>query len=356
MRRVFGLILLGLGVFAAAVAILLPNYVYPKVAKVPLDQNSTSVLEGPAGTVLAVTKKDGVPTPEIRKDTQLTAVAKVQANFSVPEMRPDTDVAVWLLAVKVTDDKDNTVVNASKRQVCFDRRTAEGYRGQQDAGRCSPSSTFTAEVDTTKEIKEGKDPEEKIDEGPQPGLQFKFPFGTEKKDYSVYQDTVNKAMTAKFISTDEVNGVDVYKFEQDVPDTQIAEQDVPGSLINEPANTVHVQQYFKGTSTMWVEPVTGVIVKQQQYQHQELRKPGELVGTTVFDGTLTFNNATIESLVKQAGENKGKLELLTSTGPISLGVGGGLMILIGALLVLRGRRAKQSPPDDQTAPQHALAR
>jgi len=60
LRRALGLILLALGVFAVAGAALLPTYVYPKLAKVPLDQDSTSVLEGTASKVLAVTDKGAV--------------------------------------------------------------------------------------------------------------------------------------------------------------------------------------------------------------------------------------------------------------------------------------------------------
>jgi hypothetical protein len=353
LRRVVGLILLGLGVFAVAMAVLLPTYVYPKLAKVPLDQNSTSVLEGDVSRVLAVTSNGA----ELRDNTHLKAVAKVQANFERPEMKAGTDVAVWLLAVQVTD-KDGTVVSATKRQVCFDRRTAVGSEVENESQpdtKCDYKSTFVTEADKEKTVKAGDVPPEKQVLGPQPGLQFKFPFGTEKKEYQVYQDSVRKAVPAKFVGEDKVSGIDVYKFEQDVPDTQIGRQTVPGSLIDQPDQSVEVLQYYKGTVSMWVEPVTGVILKQSQFQHQELRLPSATSGTIVFDGTLEYTPETIKNLVDQVNENKSKLELISSTGPISLGAGGGLMILIGTILLVLSRRSKQTP-GDQTVPQHALAR
>jgi hypothetical protein len=359
LRRVFGLILLGLGVFAVAIAVLLPVYVYPKVAKVPLDQSSVSVLEGVANRVLVVTDKGSGPSTEIRQDAQLTATAKVQANFDRAEMKPGTDVAVWLLAVQVVANSDKTVVSASKRQVCFDRRTAAGSEvanpGQTDA-KCQYDSTFVTVADEQVKVDPGKKPAEKDDLGPQPGLQFKFPFGTEKKEYDVYQDSVRKAVPARFVGEDEVNGVPVYKFEQQVGDTQIARRTVPGSLVGEPDDSLQMLLYYSGTATMWVEPVTGVIIKQSQYQRQDLRKTASGSGTIVFDGSLAYDAATVQSLVDQVNTNKSKLDLLTSTGPLVLGIGGGVMILAGAFLLVRGRRAKQAPPGDQKVPSHALAR
>ncbi|MET0233668.1 MAG: DUF3068 domain-containing protein [Kibdelosporangium sp.] len=354
MRRVFGLILLGLGVFAVAIAVLLPYYVYPKVAKVPLDQSSTSVLEGTAERVLAVTNN----TAAIRTNAQLTATAKVQANFDRAEMKSGTDVAVWLLAVQVVDNSDNTTVSASKRQVCFDRQTAEGSRVEekQTDGNCQYESTFVAELDEDVKVDPGKAPPEKLVFGPQPGLQFKFPFGTEKKEYQVYQDSVRRAVPAKFTGTDQVNGVDVYKFEQNVDDTQIDRRTVPGSLVGRPEQSLEMQLYYRGTVSMWVEPVTGVIVKQSQYQHQELRVPSNSTGTVVFDGTLTYSDATTKTLIDQVNTNKGKLDLITTTGPIWLGIIGGVMILAGAFLLVRDRKAKQAPPGDKPVASHALTR
>ncbi|MFD8494807.1 DUF3068 domain-containing protein [Amycolatopsis sp. NPDC059657] len=351
MRRVFSLILLGLGVFAIAIAVLLPTFVYPKLAKVPLDQNSTSVLEGSDIQVLAVTGKGA----ELRKGANLAATAKVQANFEPAEMKAGTDVAVWLLAVQVVDTKDNTIVSASKRQVCFDRRTAEGYVPKDgEEPKCQAKSSFVTKLDESKKVPEGAKPPEKNVERTQPGLQFKFPFGTEQKTYNVYDDNTGTAVPAEFKGTDTINGVEVYKFVQNIGDTQIATKTVPGSLIGSPEDSVKdVPLFYKGTITMWVEPVTGVQVKQSQQQHQELRPAiGSGSTTVVFDGTLTFNQKTINGLVDQVKANKGKLDFITFVGPLAFGIGGGVMILAGLFLLLRGRKAEPEP-DDRATPQHA---
>ncbi|MEV4150671.1 DUF3068 domain-containing protein [Amycolatopsis sp. NPDC049691] len=342
MRRAFGLILLALGVFAAAGAVLLPTYVYPKLAKVPLDQDSTSVLEGTASKVLAVTDDGSGPVSTIRENAKLTAVAHVQANFAAPEMHQDTDYAVWLLAVQVTDDADGTVLSASKRQVCFDRRTGEGYdpRGASDP-MCAANSSYVTEL-KDKADKDGQKPPETNIEKAQPGLNFKFPFGTEQKDYKVYDDNTGAAVTARYAGTETVNGIETYKFVQEIPDTKLDSKKVPGSLVGSQQSTVDADLYYRGVNTMWVEPVTGIEVKQQQQQHQELRTLTS--AAVVFDGTLAYNGKTISQMVDQVNANKGKLEFLSTTGPLWLGIGGGVLIIVAIVLLVRRRPAEPPAP------------
>ncbi|MEV6877228.1 DUF3068 domain-containing protein [Amycolatopsis sp. NPDC051128] len=343
MRRAFALILLALGVFAVAGAVLLPTYVYPKLTKVPLDQDSTSVLEGTASKVLAVTDKGTGPVAEIRENAKLTATGRVQANFAAPEMHEGTDYAVWLLAVQVVDDADNTVVNASKRQVCFDRHTAEGYdpHGATDP-KCDAKSSYVTELKDKADTNGQKPPETNIEKA-QPGLNFKFPFGTEQKDYKVYDDNTGTAVTARYTGTETVNGIETYKFVQNIQDTKVATKEVPGSLVGSDQPTVKADLYYRGVNTMWVEPVTGIEVKQQQQQHQELRS-GTTSPAVVFDGTLAFNGKTISQMVDQVNANKGRLEFLSSTGPLWLGIGGGVLIVVALVLLIRRRPAEPPAP------------
>ncbi|MFI9456733.1 DUF3068 domain-containing protein [Amycolatopsis sp. NPDC052450] len=338
MRRALSLIFLALGVFSIAGAVLLPTYVKPELAKVPLNQESTSVLEGTASKVLAVKNEGGKTVTEIRDNAKLKATARVAANFAPPEMREGTDVAVWLLAVSVVDTSDQTVVSASKRQVCFDRRTAEGYMppgGDQEA-KCSANSSFVTKLKDKPE-KEGEKPEEIQEYKPQPGLNFKFPFDTEQKDYQVYDDNTGRAVQARFKGVEDIKGVEVYKFVQEIPTTKISTKKVPGSLIGATGDSVEAGQFYAGTITSWIEPVTGIQVKQEQRSHQELRSAANPTPTVVFDGTLTFTDATVDAMVKQVGENKGKLDFIGSTGPIVLGVAGAAFLALGVFLLVKRR-------------------
>jgi hypothetical protein len=355
LRRVFSLILLGLGVFAVAVAVMLPTYVYSSLAKVPLDQNSTTVLEGVASKALVVTDTGAGPEAEIRENIDLTATAKVQSNFSRAEMKEGSDVAVWLLAVQLTDNKDDAIITASKRQVCFDRRTSEGYEppGGDAEPKCQPSSTFTTKLDDKPPAKAGDKPQEITVEGTQPGLNFKFPFGVEKRDYDMYDDSLGKAFPTKYSGTEDLNGVEMYKFVENVPDTQISTQAVPGSLVGSTESAIQAARFYRAIVTTWVEPVTGVMVKQQQEQHQELRVPGNATGTVVFDGILTFNAKSVAQNLDQANANKGKLAFMSTTAPIAFGVAGGVLILLGGFLLLRRGKTDEAPPAHRPVRTHA---
>jgi hypothetical protein len=172
----------------------------------------------------------------------------------------------------------------------------------------------------------------------QPGLSFKFPFGVDKQDYRFYDLQVRKAVKAKYVGEDTVQGLDVYKFVMDVPNTRIGEQEVPGSLVDEPEEqSVDADLYYKGKRTLWVEPSTGVIVLGQQEMTQELvppgKEPGE--GTVVFNGTLRLNDKTVSDFVHQAEDAKSQLQLLT-VWPVVMLIVGGLLAAVGLVLLFLG--------------------
>src|SRR6185295_9685874 len=102
--------------------------------------------------------------------------------------------------------------------------------------------------------------------------------------------------------------------------------------------TVQADLYYRGINTLWVEPVTGIEVKQQQQQHQELRSLTS--AAVVFDGTLAYNGTTIAQMVDQVNANKGKLEFLSTTGPLWLGIGGAVLIIVAIVLLVRRRPAE----------------
>jgi hypothetical protein len=102
-----------------------------------------------------------------------------------------------------------------------------------------------------------------------------------------------------------------------------------------------------------VEPVTGIQVKVQQQQHQELRVGTGGSSTVVFDGTLSYNGRTIAQMVDQVDANKGRLEFLSSTGPLWLGIGGGVLIIVA--IVVLARRRPPEPPTSRRRRQVAYA-
>jgi hypothetical protein len=325
LRRIVSFILLGLGVFAVALGLLLRFYAYPQLAKIPLDNESTSVAEGDGITALVIRTVNGAPVPEVRHNLSLTSTTYVTGDLTQPEVEEDGDVAVYVEAVKTSDDATGIVVDASVRSLCIDRHSneavapCEGQYIEQEQGQKVTSDRNTVQ---------------------QPGLSFKFPFGTEQRDYPFYDTSVRKSVTARFDGEEVIKGVNAYRFVMDVPATKIGDQEVPGALVgekNEP--TVNAELYYQVKRTVWVEPETGIIIVGQQQGKQELRTAGQDAGsgTVVFDGTLRFNDTTINDNVTKAKDNMSKLSLLTSW-PIAMWVIGAILFVVGAVMLLLGNR------------------
>jgi len=101
---------------------------------------------------------------------------------------------------------------------------------------------------------------------------------------------------------------------------------------------------YSDTRTVWIEPLTGAIVKGIEQQKRWLAD-----GTQALDTTLTFNQAAIDYQAKQASDGRAQIKQLTVILPlISLLVG--LLALVGAFLLSRrppaagvGRTADAEP-------------
>ncbi|HEU5475406.1 MAG TPA: DUF3068 domain-containing protein [Actinophytocola sp.] len=340
MRRIVGFVLLGLGVFAVALGLLLRLYAYPQLAKVPLDPKTVSVATGNDVTALViVTTADSTPSPEIRSGLNLTANRYVTGDLTQPEVTEGGTVVSWIEAVDLVD-QDGNRVKATERQLCLDRHTNEAVE---------PCNLRYVKARTNEDFEAVRE-----EDVPQPGGNFKFPFGTEKRTYAMYDLTVRAATDARFDGEEEVDGLATYRFVQDIPATKVEERTVPGSLVGSTEPAIKVDLYYNTRRTMWVEPVTGQIVRGQEAQHQELVEPGQQPGqgTVVFDGTLTFTDETVAQNVADATANKSKLFLLTDL-PIYLWIGGGVLIVLGLVLAIRANReprrgvVHRSPEDDR---------
>jgi hypothetical protein len=339
LRRIVGFVVLGLGVFAVALGLLLKLYAYPRLAKAPLDPKGVSVATGTGVTALVfIEQDDGSGRPEIRNNLSVTATRLVTGDLTQPEVIEDGNVASWIEAVQ-TIDQDGNLIKATQRQLCLDRHTNEAIE---------PCTTRDVTTSTSQVNFTGVTDKNVV----QPGVNLKFPFDTEKKSYQVFDLTLREATEAKFEAEENLDGLDVYRFVQDIPDRKVESRTIPGSLIGSSEPSVQVDLFYKNKRTMWVEPVTGQIVKGSEEQHQEFVESGDEPGqgTVVLDATLTFNNDTVTKNINDAKDNKAKLWLLT-TLPVILWIAGAVFIVGGIALLMIQRRGKDddgerpSPPD-----------
>ncbi|MDG4835692.1 DUF3068 domain-containing protein [Micromonospora sp. WMMD967] len=306
MRSTSGAILVGVGTFLIVGAVATPLVVAPALVKVPLDQSSVTVSTAQNATVL------DFGTLSERSGVNLTAHRAVRGDVK----DGNADRAVFNVGVRVIDDADKEITLSTDR-VALDRRTAMAVACCAEDINGAP---FKHE-----------------------GLTYTFPFGTEKKTYQYFDNTARKAYPAKYVSTEKLQGLTVYKFEMAVEPVQISEIKVPGSLLGSTEQVVNAGRYYANTRTLWVEPDSGVIVKGQEKQLQTLRDGTGADKIKIIDADLAFTEDTQKQQAKAAKDARGQINLLTTVVPVILGLLGLALVLIGVYLVVRaGRRRPEA--------------
>jgi hypothetical protein len=105
---------------------------------------------------------------------------------------------------------------------------------------------------------------------------------------------------------------------------------------------------------VWVEPVTGAIVKGQEILQQTLLGADGQPHVTLLDATLDFSAANVKASVQQAKDGKSKLQLLSIYLPIGALIVG-LIMVVGGILLLRRRGDTAGPPPAAPVPVEAAA-
>ncbi len=303
MRRIVGLVLLGLGVFLLVLGPMLRFYAAPRLLVAPLDQFSQTVSEAEDVTYL------DIGALEVRTGRSFEATRTVRGDVGAG----DDDRAVYDVFVKIMDPEkpgsgEEQLVSANTDRVAFDRQTSEAIN-------CCDENLNGEPV---------------VHEG----IEYKFPFGTEQRTYQYFDTSIAAAADMVFVGEDTIEDLDVYEFEQRIEPTKIAELDVPGDLIGSDEQSVAVDRYYSNTRHVWVEPVTGVIVRGEEEQFSTLRQGDEDV-LTITEANLSFNEATVTAQAEAAREGKSSASLVNSTGPTVAVILGLILLVLGVLLARR---------------------
>lgn len=302
MRRLIGPVLVGLGVFLIVAAGLVRFYAYPALAKTPTNFESTTHLE--ASDAQVFNSDPAVLEPEVH-DLEITSVTVADSGADAPE-----DVDVWHSSTTV-ERADGTIFQQSRERSAFDEVTGE-------AVEC-------ASCDTWVEVAEGERvPVERE------GQIFKFPFGTEQKDYEVWDGTVGEAVTATFEGEEEIQGLTVYKFVQEIEPTVVETREVPGSVFGSDRPSVDAEMVYAMTRTFYVEPTTGSPVHRVEERTQELVHDG--VAVPAFVATVQYTEEQVEKSVDDVRTKAAVLGAMQLTAPLVQLVLGALALAAGLLL------------------------
>lgn len=285
------------GVVLVAAGAVIRWVVAPALVKAPLDITSTTVAEGQS--------KVFVLTAQQVKDVDVVATRVVTGDKSAGNSTVAVyDETLCLVAKGTPTDKSGCAtpdksgyIEKTTDRVAFDRVKATAV----------PGATYKANVDGDAKVRHV-------------GLDYTFPIDTQKKTYQLFDTTALRAFPATYATTETIHGLSVYKFVSTVPATDIEIQGLlPG--------------VYNGSTTVWVEPTTGVIVKGSQQIVQKFKSNNQIV----FDGTLTFTPDTVRQQADFARDQLTKINVIRIYLPLAVG-------LIGiVLLVVAGFRARPRP-------------
>ncbi|WP_406215176.1 DUF3068 domain-containing protein [Streptomyces canus] len=328
MRRKTSLVLLALAVFFAALSPLLRWYAFPRLAKIPANQYQDMVLEAKDATLIDY--NDGMKEKKVPK---VTIVQTLKGNVEASEKIEKTagkDVVVWD-GLSYVVGPDGKMVSKIPERYIFDAHTQEP-------------------VHATGEMVDG-DPVKRE------GIEFKFPFLTEKRDYEYFDAQARTSAPIHYKGTQTFRGVDVYYFEQTIPWTKVPfPKTMPVQGISpESIAKTGTTRWYTTVRKFWVEPLTGAPVYGEELHTEELRG-GTLLGgrdkVTVFAGDVKMREDYIRHTVDLVKSNRTLVLLMTSYLPwgfLSLGL---LLLALSLWLEARSRRpaaTKVEEPEPVTA-------
>ncbi|MFB6837545.1 DUF3068 domain-containing protein [Streptomyces sp. NPDC056361] len=319
MRRPASLVLLALAVFCAGMAPFLRWYAFPRLAKIPSNQYQETVLEARPATLL------NYSTLQAEKVDKITIIQTLKGNVEESrriERDAGRDVVVWDALAYVTGPDGKMVSQVPERYI-FDAHT-------QDP------------VHATGESVDG-DPVRRE------GIEFKFPFLTEKRDYQYFDAQTRTAAPIHYKGTRTFRGMEVYYFEQTVPWTKVPmpkSMPVKGITPKVLADS-GLTRWYTTKRMFWIEPVTGAPVNGEEIHKEELRNAKALMGRdtlTVFEGHVKMREDYLESVGELVSANRLTVLVLVSYGPWSLTFLALALLSLSLWLEARSRRAAPTPP------------
>ncbi|QBJ98619.1 DUF3068 domain-containing protein [Rhodococcus sp. ABRD24] len=328
--RILAYILIGLGAFLLAVAVLIPAYTVDKLKKTPLDLEVTTVATGNGDVLDSAALLKGTA----KVDTNVPIVAQRYVITEEPSNADVVSVQAGQTVMRTDKQGDTGLLTATVDRVTLDRVSSMPV--EPPVGTIQTSSTAPAE------------------EVSHTGLQYKFPFDTEQKSYPYFDLNSRSSQDINFVEETEINGVKVYHFNQKVGPVDLSKVvAAPTNKLSLPAATwgvpggdqpITMTRWYQNERDVWVDPVTGVVIKGQEKLYQYYARDKAAPEVTVLKATLPFDENTIEYQIGQAKSGQDKLSLFGRTLPIVAGILGAISLIAGIFLGLRGGRGTKGAP------------
>lgn len=298
MRRGISWLLVFLGAFLLVAGLLALFYAGGAVKKTPLDVDTTTHLAGQA-------EKLNPSTGNVESfDVAVASITETDADASTDDVVAFVNTTCVNKAIAnppdCVEESDNRLVSITVDTFAEDRVSAEA-------------------ISDPSKLPEGTTAHE--------GLVNKWPFDSEKKDYTYWDGLLGQAVPAVFDRVEELDGLETYVYKVTVPetDTEIADG---------------IDGIYSSEKEIYVEPATGAVVQQKQHEVRTLPN-----GDPVIELTVEFTPDQVSTSIADAKDNLKSLRLLTTVIPLVGIIGGLILLAAGIVLLLLAARSD----DDRTA-------
>ncbi|AGU15923.1 hypothetical protein CARG_09135 [Corynebacterium argentoratense DSM 44202] len=374
-------ILVGLGTFLFVLSILIPTVLVPRLRVIPLDAGGRTVTEETTATLFdARAFATNTALDQYKNDPDCTAEGDlptkcfigntpVQGVRNISTVEPSDKKLVTLRAgnvlMRLDKNEAEALISATVDTVTLDRRSAYPkedstfYAVAPDLGLDDSTGAFQRE-----------------------GLQYQFPFHSERKSYPYFDTTAQTAHPIDYLDDETRHDVNTYTYTQKLDavnmfdaiqgvftrDGNVTDKEKaalaglrmrstagrwysPSELQErglKPDDNIVMTRYYTVERTLNVEPTTGVIVMGQEKLHYFFASTPEEADTVVRTGEVSpyrtalrvdaqWNSDTQDAQTSKATEGRTKLKALATARYISLLLGVA-MLLWAAYSIYRSRR------------------
>lgn len=302
--------MVAVGVFCLALALLLPLFVYPRLALQPADPNVMQIQTSNDGTAL-------IPDQSVPAGARVASHIPVSINTYIGQDRSHHATSgnvLWQLGTRIV--AAGHLLQARIEDVSLNKRTAR-------PSNCCGDSLAT-ELDKPAGVPITHT-----------GL-ITFPFNSRKHNYTVWDVNLNHSRVAVYSGTTRRNGMLVYKYTATNGWLPVGTRALPGLLFGLKTPSVNAIGQYADRRTYFVEPNTGATLDVEEQLSQRYVFNNRPV--TAFTGLLESPSLPAHR-IHQVREATVVLPWVRGRASIVLGVLA-LLLFAGAALLLRRRAGR----------------
>ncbi|MEV7004814.1 DUF3068 domain-containing protein, partial [Streptomyces sp. NPDC093982] len=286
------LALLGVGVFLLVLAPLLAWYVEPRVKRMPINTDLTTVLTG-TGSYF---DEDSVSVKDNQKITFTRRVLgdvadSERSGYAIVDMSSTVDTPKTL---PLKDPRRS--LEWTKERFVVDRAT------NRPVHCCGEEPTYEGEA------------------------YLKFPFDVQRRAYRWWDSTLGGTVLLRFDGTKKIQGYEGYRFTGTVKPTRRGTRQVPGALVGLPkqGQVLAEEWYANAGIELIVEQRTGQIMNVKTAPEVTLRAPRSKYDavTLLQSDRLEMTPKMQQEQVEFASKNSSDLHLVGKKAPMAGGVVG----------------------------------